>query len=186
MSTITALPLSEANHEATRVLEQVNRQLGRIPNMYSVMAHSPAVLEAYTQFSNSLRKGSLGAPMAERIAIASAEYNGCTYCLSAHSFTGAKAGLSEADIREARALTATDPKVAAGMAFTQKLLANPGDLSTTDVTPLRNAGYTDGEILEIIANVVRNIFTNYLNVVAGTEVDWPLVTPANANSYENR
>lgn len=186
MSTITALSAQEAPTAAQPVLEQVKRMLGRVPNMYGVMAHSPAVLEAYAQFNNALRKGSLGAPMAERIALAAAEYNGCNYCLSAHSFLGAKAGLSEADLLDARNMKAADEKTATGMDFTRKLLAAPQSLSTDDVQVLRQAGYTDGETLEIIANVVRNIFTNYLNVVAGTEVDWPEVHPLNTTADENR
>ncbi|MBS0030923.1 carboxymuconolactone decarboxylase family protein [Chitinophaga sp. 22321] len=175
MSTITALSLTDAPATARPVLEQVNRMLGRVPNMYGVMAHSPAVLEAYVQFSNALRRGSLGAPMAERIALAAAEYNGCSYCLSAHSHLGAKAGLSSTDLLEARNMQATDEKINAGLQFTKQLLAAPQSLSPNDVQTLRDAGYTDGETLEIIANVVRNIFTNYLNVVAGTEVDWPVI-----------
>jgi uncharacterized peroxidase-related enzyme len=187
MSTITALAVSEAPVAAQPVLEQVKRMLGRVPNMYGVMAHSPAVLEAYVQFNNALRKGSLGAPMAERIALAAAEYNGCSYCLSAHSFLGAKAGLSETDLLDARNMTAKDDKTTVGMMFTHKMLAAPQSLSAADVQVLRQAGYTDGETLEIIANVVRNIFTNYLNVVAGTEVDWPVVVhPLNATADESK
>ncbi|WP_142688265.1 carboxymuconolactone decarboxylase family protein [Chitinophaga polysaccharea] len=179
MNTIPALSAAEAAPAAKPVLEQVARTLGRVPNMYGVMAQSPAVLEAYVQFSNSLRKGSIGSAMAERIALASAEYNGCSYCLSAHSHLGAKSGLTPADILEARAMQAGDEKTAAAMQFTRQLLTSPQSLSEADVHTLRAAGYTDGAILEIIANVVRNIFTNYLNVVAGTEVDWPVVVLAN-------
>jgi uncharacterized peroxidase-related enzyme len=187
MSTITALSAAEAPAAAQPVLAQVNRLMGRVPNMYGVMAHSPAVLEAYVQFSHALRKGSLGAAMGEKIALAAAEYNGCSYCLSAHSFLGGKAGLSDTDILAARTFASDNAKDHAGMQFTRKLLAAPQELSTTDVQVLRDAGYTDGETLEIIGNVVRNIFTNYLNVAAGTEIDWPVVVaPLNTLAHENR
>jgi AhpD family alkylhydroperoxidase len=82
MNTIPVLSSATAAPEAKPVLEQVARTLGRVPNMYGVMAQSPAVLEAYVQFSNALRKGSIGNTMAERIALAAAEYNGCSYCLN--------------------------------------------------------------------------------------------------------
>ncbi|HEY9261621.1 carboxymuconolactone decarboxylase family protein [Chitinophaga sp.] len=187
MNTISPLPVSEAPAAAQPVLEQVKRMLGRVPNMYGVMAHSPAVLDAYVQFNNALRKGNLGAPMAERIALAAAEYNGCSYCLSAHSFLGAKAGLSDSDLLDARKGKAADAKTNAGMQFTAKLMASPQNLSADDLQALRQAGYTDGETLEIIANVVRNIFTNYLNVVAGTEVDWPdVIHPLNTTANESK
>ncbi|MGF6849229.1 putative peroxidase-related enzyme [Chitinophaga sp. W3I9] len=186
MNTIPVLSAATAAPEAKPVLEQVARSLGRIPNMYGVMAQSPAVLEAYVQFSNALRKGSIGNAMAERIALAAAEYNGCSYCLSAHSYLGARTGLTAADIRDAREMKAGDEKTDAAMQFTRQLLTTPQSLSEANVSTLRAAGYTDGAILEIIANVVRNIFTNYLNVVAGTEVDWPeVVTPLKPAVHEN-
>lgn len=184
---MSPLSLTEAPAAAQPVLSQVNRLLGRVPNMYGVMAHSPATLEAYAQLSNALRKGTLGAPMAERIALASAEYNGCNYCLAAHTYTGAKAGLSEADQLDARKMDSVDPKVNAGLAFTHQLLAAPNSLSPNDVQKLQEAGYTEGEVLEIIGNVVRNIFSNYVNIVAGTPIDWPAVAhPLNDNTHENR
>ncbi|HVI47299.1 MAG TPA: carboxymuconolactone decarboxylase family protein [Chitinophaga sp.] len=183
-TTIKALTREDAPAAATRVMDQLTRSLGRVPNMYAVMANSPAVLEAYTSFSNSLRKGSIGAPLEESIAIGAAAYNNCEYCLSAHSYLGARNGLSGKEIADATTLTAQDPKAAAALEFTQKILSAPATLSLEDADQLRNNGFTDGEILEIIANVVRNMFTNYLNVVAGTVNDWPPVNQTVA--HENK
>jgi uncharacterized peroxidase-related enzyme len=159
-------------------LETVARKLGRVPNMYSVMANSPATLESYIKFNAALSGGTLGSKMAELIALATAESNACSYCLSAHTFFGKKVGLSEGEIEGARDFFSKDEKIQAGLSFAKKLLETPREISKTDITPLQKVGYSDGDILEIIANVIRNMFTNYINIVAETEVDWPtIVTP---------
>jgi uncharacterized peroxidase-related enzyme len=175
MLSIPALQDDALSSEQVALLQQTQNKLGRVPNMYRVMAHSPAVLEAYQQFAAALTKGSIGAKMMERIALATAEFNQCSYCLSAHSFLGVKAGLQEAETLQARTFHAEDEKTAAALQFAKQLLSDPAGLSPDVLRGLRQKGFTDGEILEVIANVVRNIFTNYVNVIAGTAVDWPLV-----------
>jgi len=179
MNKINALSPEQATDKARLNLEIVNKKLGRIPAMYAVMANSPAVLDAYVKFNGALNAGTIGSKLAERIAVASAEHNGCTYCLSAHSFFGEKAGISKTELEDARRFHAGDAKINAALQFEKKLLETPHDISPADAGPLRQAGYTDGEILEIVANTVRNIFTNYINVLADTEVDWPLVKTFN-------
>lgn len=181
MASISALQDHELQGEAISLLAQTQKKLGRVPNMYRVMAHSPAVLEAYQAFAGALTKGSIGARMAEMIALATAEFNACSYCLSAHTFLGAKAGLQEEEAKQARMFHADSGKEEAALQFVQKLLSRPASLSADDLQLLREKTFTDGEVLEIIANVVRNIFTNYLNVIAGTAIDWPvIVQPLNA------
>jgi uncharacterized peroxidase-related enzyme len=175
MLSIPALQDDELGAEQAALLQQTQQKLGRVPNMYRVMAHSPAVLEAYQQFTAALAKGSIGTRMAERIALATAAFNHCSYCLSAHTFFGAKAGLPQEEITHARSFKATDEKAETALQFARKLLSEPASLTTEDLGALRQQGFTDGEVLEVIANVVRNIFTNYVNVIAGTVVDWPLV-----------
>lgn len=166
----------EAASEAAKVtMEMVNKKLGRVPNMYQVMANSPAVLEAYVKFNGALSGGTLGNKMAELIALATAETNTCSYCLSAHSFFGAKVGLSEEQMLEGRTFHSQDEKMNAGLLFAKKMLNNSKEISSADIEPLRNFGYSDGDILEIVANVIRNIFTNYINIISETEVDWPVI-----------
>jgi uncharacterized peroxidase-related enzyme len=168
-------------------LEMVAKKLGRIPNMYSVMANSPATLEAYIKFNTALSGGTLGNKMAEMIALATAESNACSYCLSAHTFFGKKVGLSDEEIDEARDFFSNDEKIQASLAFVKKLLETPQEISKTDITPLQKVGYSNGDILEIIANVIRNMFTNYINIVAETQVDWPaIVTPKKSQKDESR
>lgn len=175
MTKIKTIKPEVASEAAKVTMDIVSKKLGRVPNMYQVMANSPSVLEAYVKFNGALSGGTLGNKMAELIALATAETNTCSYCLSAHSFFGAKVGLSEDQMLEGRSFRSQDKKMNAGLLFAKKMLDNPKDISNADIEPLRNVGYSDGDILEIVANVIRNIFTNYINIISETEVDWPVI-----------
>ena len=178
MTLIRVIETETASDAAKTSLDMVAKKLGRIPNMYKLMANSPATLESYIKFNTALSAGTLGNKMAELIALATAESNACSYCLSAHTYFGKKAGLSVEDMEAARDFVSRDEKIQAGLSFAKKLLETPREISKTDIAALQKAGYSDGDILEIIANVIRNMFTNYINIVAETEVDWPtIVTP---------
>ena len=175
MKKIKAISPESAPEAAKATMEMVKKKLGRVPTMYQVMANSTSVLEAYVKFNGALSSGTLGSKMAELIALATAESNACSYCLSAHSFFGARVGLSEEQMIDGRAFYSQDEKVNAGLLFAKKILETPREISSDDIKPLRNVGYSDGDILEIVANVIRNIFTNYINIISETEVDWPVI-----------
>jgi uncharacterized peroxidase-related enzyme len=173
MSRINPISKENADPKALEILTAVKKALGVIPNMVSTMAQSPAVANAYVGFSHALSQGSLPAKIRERIALTVAEQNSCGYCLAAHTFIGKKTGLSDDEVVNARRGTSEEPKVAAALAFAAKVVEQRGQVTDADFAALRQHGFTDGEITEIIANVVLNIFTNYFNVVAGTEIDFP-------------
>ena len=175
MKQIKAISQGSASETVKATMATIGKKLGRVPNMYQVMANSPAVLDAYVKFNGALSGGTLGSKMAELIALATAESNTCTYCLSAHTYFGAKVGLTETQMLEGRTFHSQDEKTNIGLVFAKKMLETPKDLSAEDIEPLRSVGYTDGDILEIVANVIRNIFTNSINIISETEVDWPVV-----------
>ena len=101
--------------------------------------------------------------------------NKCSYCLSAHHFLGQKFGLSAEEINKVRIYTSSEEKTQIGLQFVKKILEDLDNLSEKDLIRLRHVGYSDGEILEIIGNVSRNIYTNLINIVSKTEVDWPVL-----------
>ena len=173
MSRINPINKENANPKALEILTAVNKALGIVPNMVATMAQSPAVASAYVGFSHALSQGSLPAKIRERIALTVAEENSCDYCLAAHTYLGKKAGLSDDEVVNARRATSDEPKVAAALAFATKVVEQRGQVTDADVAAVRQAGFSDGEIAEIIANVVLNIFTNYFNIAAGVEVDFP-------------
>ena len=175
MSRIQALDLAQAPAPARSALNAVQASLGTTPNLFRVTAHSPAALDALVAAIGALSKGTISAPTREAIALTVAEANGCGYCLSAHAALGAGAGLSQTDIEDARHGLAIDDKVNAMLTFSRTLVIGRGHVTSSDVEQLRRAGVTNGEIVEIVANVALNIFTNYLNLTADTEIDFPVV-----------
>ncbi|MCL6729765.1 carboxymuconolactone decarboxylase family protein [Sphingomonas hankyongi] len=175
MSRIPAIDLDQAPASARPILSVVQASLGAIPNLFRVTANSPAALDALVGAIGALSKGTIDAPAREAIALTVAEANNCDYCVSAHAVLGTGAGLSEMAIEDARRGYADDPKVSAMLAFARSLVSNRGRVTNSDVERLRGAGLADGEIVEVVANVALNIFTNYLNGAADTEIDFPVV-----------
>jgi uncharacterized peroxidase-related enzyme len=180
MSRILAIDPAHADAKAKPLLDAVQKSLGLTPNLFRVAAQSPAALEALLGFNGALAKGALKGKVRESISLAVAQANACDYCLSAHTAIGKGAGLTDADVAAAREGHATDAKTDAIVGFARSLIASRGHATDAELAGLRAAGLTDGEIIEVVANTVVNIFTNYLNHVAGTDIDFPVVHSAAA------
>jgi len=178
MPTIHPLKISDADGQTAATLEAVKAKLGGVPNLLATLANSPAALQGYLQMSETLGAGQLTARQREIVALATAQENACGYCLSAHSLIGKATGLSEDDIRLARAGTASTIRDAAIASFAQQLVRERGRLDARAVSLARADGLSDGLILEIIANVALNVLTNYTNHVAGTLIDFPVLEVA--------
>jgi len=158
------------------LLQAVNRQLGVVPNLFRLVATSPAALEGYLGMSGALAKGALPAPTRERIALAVAQVNGCSYCLSAHAYLGKNlAKLDDAEIAANRAGQSNDPKADAAVRFAVQVARERGHVSGADLQDVRAAGYSDAQLIEIVQHVALNTWTNYINEVAQTEIDFPVV-----------
>jgi uncharacterized peroxidase-related enzyme len=166
---------SEADARAVSLLTGVEKKLGMVPNLMRTMASSPATLEAYQRFSETLARGALSTRLREQIALAVAETSGCDYCLAAHAAIGKSAGLSDEAIRDSRLGVSPNSKTEAALRFAVEVVNKRGWVTDSDLHRVRRAGLGDGEIAEIVANVAINLFTNYFNHVAGTEIDFPLV-----------
>lgn len=159
------------------LLAAVQKQLGMVPNLMKLLSNSPAALEGYLSLNAALHKGRLGAKTGERIALAIAEINACSYCLSAHSYLGRHvAKLDDAELAANRAGTSHDPKAAAALAFAVRVAQSRGHVTDDDVQEVKAAGFDDAEVLEIVLHVALNTLTNYVNEVAQTEIDFPAVT----------
>lgn len=178
MPAIHPLKLSDAAPATAATLNAVKAKLGVVPNLLATLANSPVALSAYLQLSEVLGGGQLGARQREIVALATAQENACGYCLSAHSFLGKASGLSDEDLRLARAGSASNPQDAAVAAFAQQLVRTQGRVAPEAVSRARAAGLSDALVIEIIANVALNVLTNYTNHVAGTEIDFPVVDVA--------
>ena len=173
MERITPVNPQVAQGRAKELLDGLKAKLGIVPNMTRSMAVSPSVLEAYLGFSGALRSGVLPARVREQLALDVGEANHCDYCVSAHSLLGKHAGLTEQDILESRCGTSADPKEGVLLRFARAVLEKRGVVEDADVAAVREAGYGDAEIAEVVAHVALNVFTNYFNHVAGTTIDFP-------------
>lgn len=174
MSRIQQIAPETATGKAKELLDAVKSKMGMVPNMTRAMANSPAVLNAYLQFSGALAAGSLSVRNREQIALTIGQANDCNYCLAAHSAIGKMVGLTAEQILDSRRGNAIEAKSDAVLKFSRKVLETKGHVSNEDVAAVREAGLNDGEIAETVANVALNIFTNYFNHVADTTVDFPL------------
>jgi uncharacterized peroxidase-related enzyme len=175
MTRIQPINYEQSTGKARELLDAVKTKLGRTPNMMKTMAQSPAVLEAYLNFSGAIGGGKLSARLREQIALISAEINGCGYCASAHTAIGKMVGLDEDAILAARNGNAADAKTDAALKFARTVIVNRGEVSDKDLQAVKDAGFSDGEVGEIVANVALNIFTNYFNEIARTDIDFPKV-----------
>lgn len=173
MSRIKTVDPNTAKGEAKELLETVKASMGRTPNIIKTMANSPAILKGFIDFSGALNEGGLSQELREQIALAVAEANRCDYCLDAHSAIAKMKGLSDEQILDGRRGTSKDAKENEAIRFALELVENKGFVSDDSYSKIKGAGFTDGEVLEIVGNVTLNIFTNFINHVAETESDFP-------------
>jgi len=163
------------------LLQAVKKQLGVAPNLFRLVANSPVALAGYLGMSGALGKGELPAATRERIALAVAEINGCDYCLSAHTYLGRNvAKLDDAEITANRSGASNDPVADAAVRFAAKVTTLRGHVSDEDFLAVKAAGYTDAQIIEIVQHVALNTWTNYINTVGQTEIDFPVITARKA------
>ena len=170
-------PVTSANTPAASapLLAAVKAKLGFTPNMMATMAHSSAVLRGYLGLSEALAGGSLSARERELIALAVGEANACEYCVSAHAAIGQGAGLSGDEITAARRGKAAGGREDAIVRLARSVAQDRRAVADAPVQAAREAGLTDAELLDVVAQVALNVLTNTVNHIARTEVDFPAV-----------
>ncbi len=173
MQRIQPVNRQTADAQTNELLASVEKKMGRVPNIVATMANSPAVARAYLGISQALAGGSLSPQLREKLALIVGEQNNCDYCVAAHTALGKGAGLSDEETVAARQGNDEAAQDRAALEFAHTLVAERGWVSDEQLDRVRSAGFTDGEVGEIVAVVAQNIFTNYFNHVAGTEVDFP-------------
>ena len=177
MPNIAALDITNAG-EAQPILDGVKKEIGMVPNLLATMANSPAALNAYLGFSGALSEGMLSPALREQLALAVAGTNECDYCASAHTLIAKGAGVSAEEAALNLSGKSTDPRVNSILNFARRIVETRGHPDDAALQELRDADISDGEIVEIIAHVGVNIFTNYFNHIAGTDIDFPHVNTA--------
>ena len=177
MSRLSIPTIENAPGDSKPLFATLKKQLGVVPNLMKLIGHSPAALEGYLSLNGALAKGMLDAKLRESIALTVAEYNGCEYCLSAHDYLGRNvAKLDDADIDAARDGHSRSGRTDAALSFARRVAESRGRVSDTEIAALRNAGFNEAGVIEIVVNVALNVLTNYVNNVAQTDIDFPKVS----------
>lgn len=174
MSLIPTPASIEATPEAAQpLLAAVKKSLGTVPNLFRLIANSPAALEGYLGLNGALARGQLDPKTRERIALAVANVNRCGYCNAAHTVLGRMAKLDEAEIAAARHGRSADARANVAVAFARKVAEQRGAVNEADLHAVKASGFSDAELVEIVAHVALNTLTNYVNEVFKTEIDFP-------------
>ena len=180
MPRIAPYPYDTATGTRKELMDAVKGEFGAVVNMFGTVAHAPAALKSMLGSFAALGEGRIGPALGEQIAVAIANRNGCEYCLSAHTVLGKKAGVSAETMEAARCGRSTDPRTQAAIGFALKVVESHARVEDADVEALRDAGFDNEEIVEIMAHVALNLFTNYVNVAFDVDVDFPSVKPSQA------
>jgi uncharacterized peroxidase-related enzyme len=175
MTRLHAIDPATATGEAKVLLDGVQKKLGMTPNVIRTIANSAAALQAYLGFGDALSSGRFDARSREAIALTVAGANSCEYCASAHSALSKSLKVDDAEIDRRLGGHASDPVLDSALVFARKVVEKRGFVSDDDMAAVRAAGHDDDAVTEIVANVVANIFTNYINHIAETEIDFPNV-----------
>lgn len=175
MSRIHNVDPATATGRTRELLDGVQQKLGVTPNLLRVMANQPAVLDAYLKVGEVLGQGNFDVRDREAIALTVAGANACGYCASAHTAISKGLKVDAAEIEARLAGHSSDPGLAAALTFARAVVSRRGAVTDEELADVRAAGHDDAAIVEIVANVAANILTNYLNHVARTEIDFPVV-----------
>ena len=173
MPRITLIDPANATGHTSEQLTQIKGAFGMVPNMFKAAANSPAALTSLWGAFGALGSGRLGAKLGDQLAGAIADRNNCNYCLAAHTGLGRKAGATAQEMAEAQVGRSTDPRTAAALAFAIAVVDKRAGIDTAEVNALRSAGFDDEDVVEIVAHIALNLFTNYLNVALDVPVDFP-------------
>ncbi|MDF1671544.1 MAG: carboxymuconolactone decarboxylase family protein [Roseovarius sp.] len=174
MSRITQVSDTVATPEASSLFTAIKGKIGMVPNLYRVAANQTAVLGGLLGLNEALADGGFDARLREAIALAVAGANECNYCASAHAAISTGLKVSAEDIDAHLAGQSDDVRTAATLRLALAIVQARGLVADDDLTAARDSGLSDADIVETVANVVANIFTNYLNNVAETDIDFPV------------
>lgn len=167
-------PVTQPEGKAKELLDGVKHMMGSTPNIFTTFANAPAALEAYLGMVKALGNGALDAKLREQLAVTVAGYNGCNYCASAHVFLGGKAGVEREELTANSKGQSADGKTQTAINFARALLEQRGNIDDHTLAAVRSAGFSEEEIVEILAHVAMNTFTNFFNNAAKTEIDFPV------------
>jgi uncharacterized peroxidase-related enzyme len=175
MSRIAIPARDDVPAESQEMLNAIAKQLRFVPNLYRTASISPNALTGLINFRTAI-SGALDMQTLTRIALVVSQVNECQYCLSLHTYLGKNyGGLSPTEMALNRQGTSGNAKAKTLVAFVQKVMRIGGKVADEDLQSMRDGGYNDAQIVEIVTASVYYLFTNLINNVFDTAVDFPKV-----------
>jgi uncharacterized peroxidase-related enzyme len=176
MSTFNVPTREDVSENNQAIFDNLNKALGFVPNLYATYAHSDTALENYLNFANA--KTSLSAKEKEVVNLAVSQVNNCLYCLSAHTAIGKMNGFTEAQILELRAGYASfDVKLDALAKLAKNATEQRGKTDAAIVEQFFNAGYSKGNLIDVIVLVGEKTISNYIHNTTQVDIDFPVAEP---------
>ncbi len=182
MPRLTAVDPSTAMGETREMLDAIQSKIGMTPNVLRTLANSPVALKSYLAVSETLSGGMFDPKTREAIALTVAGANDCSYCASAHTALSKSLNVGTDEIAARLQGKSGDPAINALLAFARKIVEKRGSVDDIDLNTVRAAGHSDSAIVEAVANVTANILTNYINLIAQTEIDFPEIDMAQTHA----
>lgn len=180
--TRTLIPTRDsAPVEARPVFEKVYKKLGFVPNLFRLLSLAPNVLLALDEMQQKL-DDSFDIRIRAQVALAVSEMNTCLYCLASHSYIVTNfSKMYPKDVVLARQGLSMDQKLAAVGSFVKRIIETRGHVKEEELRAFRDYGFTNSDVLTIIGLVVQYTFTNYVNNVFDTRLDFPKVSLVKLN-----
>lgn len=175
MNRVPLVDRAATTSDRRELLDQIHAAFGMTPNMFRAVANSRPALQSMWGSFRALGSGCIDARLAEQVAVAIANHNACEYCLAAHTMLGRKAGASAAEMAAAQAGQSDDPRTRAALDFALTVVAQRGQVDAGAVQALRDAGFSDEALVELLAHIALNLFTNYVNIALAVPVDFASV-----------
>ncbi|MGI9544972.1 MAG: carboxymuconolactone decarboxylase family protein [Cyclobacteriaceae bacterium] len=174
MKNLEALNRLQVASETQLIFDNMQKAIGMIPNLYAVAANSQAGLKALLGLGETLKGGNFTGKEEEAIALAVGQTNECGYCLSAHTALAKMRGFSEEETIGIRTGEIADATIKALTDLAREITTTRGFPRQVIVDRFLEAGYSKGALVDLIGHVALNTFTNYLNHIADTEIDFPV------------
>ena len=177
MSRIEVPSLQAATGATAEVYTQIKKAAGRVPNTFAAIgAYAPEALKAVLTADGVLAAGSLSKADQETIKLLVSSVAGCDYCVAAHNLLGGMTGLSPEALKHIRAGEPTgDPKRDALIHFVKLLAGTSGTIAEAEFAAIKEASFTDQQLVEISLAIATTTFTNVFNRINDTAIDFPAV-----------
>jgi uncharacterized peroxidase-related enzyme len=174
MPRMRQIEVEQASGLVRNLFGKVEKSLGLIPNMFRCMANSTMGFDGFLKLNASLMAGKLGGRLQKLVILATSEFNGCEYCVAAHTKMAQDGNLlTDQECLDARRFQAADPREAAILGFVRHVLETKGKVTDGDLAALRNKGFEDEEMVEILGTMALATYTNYISSVGQPDLDFP-------------